>query len=65
MSADVPATVWVNVYRPLMGACGTVWATRELADKTAAHGRIACVEVKIGESLGCTLFNLARERAAG
>jgi|GEM_PF-2872848 len=65
MAADAHATVWVNVYRPLMGACGTVWATRELADQMAARNRIACVPVKVGESLGCTLFNMTREGWAG
>ncbi|UGA46647.1 hypothetical protein HU230_0011645 [Bradyrhizobium quebecense] len=65
MTAAAPETVWVNVYRPLMGACGTVWASRELADQMAARNRIACVPVRVGESLGCTLFNMTREGAAG
>lgn len=54
---------WVNVYRPLMGACGSVWATRALADQMAARDRLACVEVRVGVGLGATLFNTTR--AAG
>ena len=50
---------WVNFYPPCEN-CGpdypwhtTSWNTRELADKNAKHGRIACVEVefKIGDGL--------------
>jgi hypothetical protein len=46
---DTPAAnllqVFVNIYRPLNGACGSVYTTRELADQWAGRGRLACVEV--------------------
>ena len=52
---------WVNVYRPLMGCCGTVHPSREQADQAAAKNRVACVEVKVGVGLGATLFNITRQ----
>lgn len=62
MSEGEAASVWVNVYRPLMGACGSVYTSRELADQMAAGNRLACIEVKVGVGLGATLFN--RQMAA-
>ncbi|MCA6114274.1 hypothetical protein J6524_04935 [Bradyrhizobium sp. WSM 1738] len=56
-------TYFVNLYRPLMGACGSVYTSRELADQMAGRDRLACVEVKVGVGLGATLFN--QQRAAG
>ncbi|MES2602120.1 MAG: hypothetical protein V4602_15060 [Pseudomonadota bacterium] len=48
-------TYYVNIYRGLAGACGSVYETRELADQMAGQGRIACKEVEIapGEGLQC------------
>jgi hypothetical protein len=42
----VPKTVtyFANIYRPLIGSCGQVYASRELADQMAGRDRIACVE---------------------
>lgn len=57
------ATYFVNLYRPLMGAVGSVYLSREQADQEAGRDRLACVEVKVGVGLGATLFNL--QRAAG
>ena len=57
MSDGGAKSYWVNVYRPLMGACGSVWETRELADQMATRDRLCCVEVKVGVGLGATLFN--------
>lgn len=57
MSEGEAASVWVNVYRPLNGACGSVWATRELADRMAGRDRLDCVEVKVGVGLAATLLN--------
>lgn len=54
-------TYFVNVYRGLLAACGTVHPSRELADQAAAKNRVACVEVKIGVGLGAALFNQARQ----
>jgi hypothetical protein len=61
MGEGEPASYWVNVYRPLMGCCGSVHPSRELADEAAAENRVACVEVKIGVGLGATLFNSTRQ----
>lgn len=53
MIDDGRRRLWVNVYRPLIGASGTAYETRELADQMAGRGRIACVEIKFeaGEGL--------------
>lgn len=44
---------YVNIYRGLAGACGSVYESRELADQMKGPGRIACKEVEIewGEGL--------------
>jgi hypothetical protein len=55
------SSYWVNVYRPLMGCCGSVHPSRKVADKAAAANRVACVEVKAGVGLGATLFNIKRQ----
>ncbi len=41
----VPTTVtyYANIYPQMIGACGHVYASRELADQMAAAGRIICV----------------------
>jgi hypothetical protein len=57
------SSYWVNVYRPLMAALGSVYSSREHADHLAGRDRLACVEVKAGVGLGAALFNL--QRAAG
>ena len=61
MSEGGAASYWVNVYRPLMGCCGSVHLSSELADEAAAANRVACVEVKAGVGLGATLFNMTRQ----
>ena len=33
---------WVNIYRGLAGACGSVYESREMADQMAGRNRIAC-----------------------
>ncbi|MGJ4928130.1 hypothetical protein ACQR1I_16635 [Bradyrhizobium sp. HKCCYLS2038] len=38
---------WVNVYRPLNGAMGAVYASRSLADQMAGRDRLACIEIQI------------------
>lgn len=58
MSEGDPEAYYVNLYRPLMGACGSVYTSRGLADQMAGRDRLACVEVKVGVGLGATLFNL-------
>lgn len=40
-------TYFANIYRPLIGSCGQVYATEELADQMAGRGRIACVEFTV------------------
>lgn len=35
---------FANIYRPMIGACGHVYASEELADQMAGRDRIACVE---------------------
>ncbi|MGM4987393.1 hypothetical protein [Tardiphaga sp. 841_E9_N1_2] len=37
--------VFVNIYPPLNGACGSAYKTRELAEQWAGRSRIACIEV--------------------
>lgn len=54
---------FVNLYRPLNGACGSVYSTRELADQMAGRDRLRCVEIKMGVGLGATLFNEAMAAA--
>ena len=61
MSESEAASYWVNLYRPLMSACGSVYPSRELADQMARRDRLACVEVKVGVGLGATLFNTTRQ----
>lgn len=38
---------WVNVYLPLNGAMGTVYASRALADQMAGRDRLACIKIDI------------------
>lgn len=47
---SLPAKVWINVYRPAIGACGSVYASRELADQMAGRDRLACIEVSVEEN---------------
>jgi hypothetical protein len=42
---DEPKTAFVNIYPPLVGAVGSAYATREMADQMAGQSRIACVEI--------------------
>lgn len=51
--------IFVNVYRALNGAMGSVYASRELADWMAGCGRLICLEIEIGEG------GVARVIAAG
>lgn len=64
MAEAEPSSYSVNVYRPLMGACGSVYTSRELADQLAGRDRLACVEIKVGVGLAATLFNLLRAAEA-
>jgi len=45
--------MWVNVYRPFVESVGNAYASKDLADKWAGAGRIACIEVEFepGEGL--------------
>ncbi len=36
-------TYYANIYPPVIGSCGHVYATRQLADQMAGRDRIACV----------------------
>jgi hypothetical protein len=44
-------TYFANLYPPLIGSCGHVYASRYLADQMAGRDRLACVpfEVEIPE----------------
>lgn len=42
--------IFINVYRELNGAMGSVYASRELADHMAGRSRLVCLEVEIGEN---------------
>lgn len=37
---------FVNIYPPMVGACGSAYKTRELADQFAGSSRIACIEIE-------------------
>lgn len=37
-------TYYANIYLPLIGTCGHVYDSREIADQMAAPERLACVE---------------------
>jgi hypothetical protein len=37
-------TYFANIYPPIIGACGSVYSTLELANQMAGRARIACVE---------------------
>ncbi|MGJ4954607.1 hypothetical protein ACQR1H_03105 [Bradyrhizobium sp. HKCCYLRH2015] len=39
--------LWANVYVPLNGAMGSIYATRALADQMAGRDRITCIEINI------------------
>lgn len=36
-------TYFANIYREVIGSCGSVYSSRILADQMAGPGRIACV----------------------
>ncbi|WP_375413072.1 hypothetical protein [uncultured Bradyrhizobium sp.] len=38
---------FVNIYSPLIGACGSVYENRELADQMAGKNRLACKEIYV------------------
>lgn len=40
-------TRWANIYKPVIGACGHVYMSRQLADQMAAPGRLACVAFEV------------------
>lgn len=44
--------VWINFYKPFVGACGSVYSSRKLADQMAGRDRLACKEVEITEGEG-------------
>ena len=48
-----PRPYYVNIYRGLAGACGSVYETRSMADQMAGNGRIACklIHVVAGDGL--------------
>lgn len=43
--------IFVNVYRSLNGAMGSVWASKKLAD-WFGRGRLACVEITFNGERG-------------
>lgn len=53
MKRGEKVTVWLNYHKPLVGAVGGVYLTKELADQFAGRSRYACkcVEVVAGEGL--------------
>lgn len=48
--SDLPATVWLNIYKPSYGPCGTAWPTRKEADYHASVYRLACIEVRVSDN---------------
>lgn len=46
----IPTTVFINIYRPFAGACGSVYSSRALADQMAGRDRLACIEVSVEEN---------------
>ena len=46
---EVKPTFWVNVYAD--HSRGSVYSSRERADRAAGEGRIACIQFKEGEGL--------------
>ena len=51
MSAILPSKVYVNVYTAFAAQVGTAYATKADADRMAARGRLACVEVDLSGML--------------
>jgi len=47
MSEPESKVYFVNIYSPVNGACGAVYATRDLADRLAGKGRLACKEIYV------------------
>lgn len=47
MSEPFSKVYFVNIYPPVVGACGAVYETRELADQMAGKGRLACKEIYV------------------
>lgn len=47
-----PRPYYVNIYRGLAGACGSVYETRAIADQMAGSGRMACKRVEIAAGDG-------------
>jgi hypothetical protein len=42
-------TYYANIYPPVIGSCGSVYATRELADQFAGRDRLACVPFEVDD----------------
>lgn len=47
-----PMTYYVNIYPQFAGSCGTVYATRAIADQMAAASRIACKMIQVAAGDG-------------
>lgn len=47
MSDPESKVYFVNIYPPMVGACGAVYETRELADQMAGRNRLACKEIYV------------------
>lgn len=55
--------MWVNVYRPFVESVGNAYASKELADKWAGAGRIACIEVEFEPGEGLNNVDTSGQRA--
>lgn len=53
LTASGKLRAFLNIYPPLIGACGSAYKTRLVADQMAGRNRIACIEVEYeaGEGL--------------
>jgi hypothetical protein len=40
-------TYFANLYKPVIGSCGHVYASRQLADQMAGRDRLACVPFEV------------------
>jgi hypothetical protein len=53
MSEPESKVYFVNIYEPgIIGASGSVYKTRELADQMAGRGRVACKEIYVAPGEG-------------
>lgn len=52
LTATAKLRAFVNIYPPLIGACGSAYKTRVLADQFAGSSRIACIEIEYSAGEG-------------